>query len=209
MGGVARRVTPRLAVMTEALMKHMPDISIRSIQPDEWPAYREVRLRALQESPDAFGSTYAAEAARNDAMWASRVSAASASGQDKALFAWIGSDICGLAWCKVSNAEPGVADLFQMWVAPDFRGRGVAAALLREIVAYARSAGVATLRLGVTVAESPAMRLYRAFGFEPVGAIEPLREGSTLMAQTMHLDLRGGHDVERSNAPSHPRHDAR
>ncbi|WP_088279947.1 GNAT family N-acetyltransferase [Ideonella sp. A 288] len=164
-------------------------VSIRPIQPGQWRTYREVRLRALQDTPDAFGSTFAAEAARPDDLWALRVAEAWASGHDKALFAWDGDTVCGLAWCKRSATEPGMADLFQMWVAPQSRGRGVGAALLREVVAHARGAGATTLRLGVTVAESPAMRLYRAFGFRPVGQPEPLREGSGLIAQTMHLDL--------------------
>ena len=168
-------------------------VSIRSIQPGQWRTYRDVRLRALQDTPDAFGSTYAAEVALPDERWAMRVAAASGSGPDKALFAWDGDEVCGLAWCKVSASEPGMADLFQMWVAPGSRRRGVGAALLREAVAHARQAGATTLRLGVTVSEFPAMGLYRSFGFRPVGSPEPLRDGTGLMAQTMHLDLDAAH----------------
>jgi ribosomal protein S18 acetylase RimI-like enzyme len=174
-------------------------VSIRSIHPEEWQAYREVRLRALQESPDAFGSTYAVEAARSEGMWSSRVAAASTSDKDKALFALDNGQICGLAWCKVSATEPGVADLFQMWVAPGSRGRGAGTALLSEVVAFARSAGVTTLRLGVTVAESPAMGLYRSFGFRPVGDEQTLRGNSILMAQTMCLELNAANpSIERT-----------
>jgi ribosomal protein S18 acetylase RimI-like enzyme len=162
---------------------------VRSIRPDEWPAYRAVRLRALQDSPDAFGSPPAAAAARPDALWASRLAAAAVSGQDLPLFALQADEVCGLAWCKVSATEPTVADLFQMWVAPPSRGKGIGAALLREAIAFAISAGAQTLRLGVAVAESPALRLYRSFGFVPVGEPEPLRDGSPLWALTMHLRL--------------------
>lgn len=165
--------------------------TIRSIDPEDWRTYRAVRLRALQDSPDAFGGTYEMELARPDDLWSSRLAAAASSGMDRALFAVIGETVCGLAWCKVSASEPGVADLFQMWVDPGSRGLGIGAALLREVVHFARRTGVGTLRLGVTVAESPAMRLYRSFGFEPVGAVEPLREGSAVLAQTMHLQLTG------------------
>ena len=41
---------------------------------------------------------------------------------------------------------------------------------------------------GVTAANRPAMRLYLAHGFRPVGTLEPLREGSELMAQAMELE---------------------
>ncbi|PTT75803.1 GNAT family N-acetyltransferase [Pelomonas sp. HMWF004] len=165
--------------------------AVRPIHPDEWPAYRTVRLRALQDAPDAFGSTHAAEVARPDALWASRLAAGAASGLDLPLFALQAGEVCGLAWCKVSATDPAVADLFQMWVAPASRGQGMGAALLREAIAFATAAGALTLRLGVAVAESPALRLYRSFGFLPVGELEPLREGSGLWAQTMHLRLEG------------------
>ena len=162
---------------------------IRRIRPEEWPAYRDIRLAALRDSPDSFGSTYEAEVARPDELWSSRVLAASTSGMDLALLAEEDGAACGLAWCKISSSEPGLADVFQMWVAPGSRGRGAGRALLGEIAAWARGAGVRTLRLGVTVADSPAMRLYRSFGFRPEGPTEPLREGSTLMAQTLVLAL--------------------
>lgn len=165
-------------------------VTVRAIRADEWRTYRAIRLRALQDAPDAFGSSFEAEAARPDEAWYSRLAAAATSGMDRALFAVGGDHACGLAWCKLSATEPGVADLFQMWVDPGVRGRGVGAALLREAIDFAQSAGAGTLRLGVALAESPAMRLYRSFGFEPVGAPEPLRRGSALWAQTMHLRLR-------------------
>jgi hypothetical protein len=44
--------------------------SIRRFDRDEWPTYRAVRLRALGDSPDAFGSTLAREEALTDAEWA-------------------------------------------------------------------------------------------------------------------------------------------
>lgn len=163
--------------------------TIRAIHPDEWPTYRALRLRALQDSPDAFGSTYEVELARSNEVWASRMAAAATSGRDRAMFAAVGENVCGLAWCKVSASEPGFADLFQMWVQPDCRGQGIGAALLQEAIAYASHAGASTLRLGVAVAESPAMRLYRSFGFRPVGMAEPLRKGSAVTAQNMHLQL--------------------
>ena len=163
--------------------------TVRSIRPEEWQTYRAVRLRALQDSPDAFGSTYEIEVAQPDSWWTSRIATGATSGFDHALFADSGDAIRGLAWCKVSTSEPGVADLFQMWVDPGSRGNGIGAALVRESINFARRAGVDTLRLGVTVADSPAMRLYTSFGFAPVGTVEPLREGSAIPAQTMHLQL--------------------
>lgn len=163
-------------------------ITIRPIAPDEWPRYRDIRLQALKESPHAFGSTWQAESAREDSNWAARIAAAAAGDTDRALFAVHAQEICGLVWCKLSAAEPGVADLYQMWVAPAARGMGVGQALLAQALAWAHSRGTRRVRLGVTAADSPAMRLYRAHGFRAVGELEPLREGSGLMVQGMELE---------------------
>jgi len=156
-------------------------ISIRPVEPHEWPQYRDIRLRALRDAPDAFGSTWESEAARVDADWAARLQAAGNGGQ-----------ACGLLWCKLCAPEPGVADLFQMWVDPAVRGRGAGQALLAQAVAWAWHKGMQRVRLGVTDADSPAMRLYLANGFRPVGGLQPLREGCELRVQTMALDRAGG-----------------
>ena len=142
----------------------------------------------MQEAPDAFGSTYDLERARPDALWASRLDAAS-SGQDAPLFALDGKQICGLVWCKLDADERGTAHLYQMWVAPESRGRGAGGVLLKAALDWAASVGARRVRLGVTVGDSPATRLYAAHGFVGVGAPEPLREGSPLMAQTLERGL--------------------
>jgi hypothetical protein len=36
--------------------------TIRTIHPTEWQAYKAIRLRALADAPDAFGSTLSLEA---------------------------------------------------------------------------------------------------------------------------------------------------
>ena len=44
-------------------------MEIRRIGADEWGELRDLRLRALQDAPDAFGSTYEEESIRTDAEW--------------------------------------------------------------------------------------------------------------------------------------------
>jgi GNAT superfamily N-acetyltransferase len=96
-----------------------------------------------------------------------------------------GERICGLAWCKLDHADRTTANLFQMWVAPESRGRGAGAMLLRVALDWARGVGAVRVRLGVTAGESPASRLYAAHGFVAFGEVEQLRDGSPLMGQNM------------------------
>ncbi|WP_286185432.1 GNAT family N-acetyltransferase [Acidovorax cavernicola] len=162
---------------------------MRPAKPDEWQTYRDLRLRALLDSPDAFGSAHEAEATRSDAMWSSRVAETTSSAKDRLLLAFDHDTACGLIWCRLSDDEPAAAHLFQMWVDPATRGMGAGRALLHEAVSWAESVGARSVHLGVTAADTPAMRLYLACGFQPDGAAQPLREHSALMAQPMSLTL--------------------
>lgn len=164
-------------------------IHIRAFDPHEWRTYKDLRLRALADSPDAFGSTLVREQDRSDAEWSSRLSPHAGSSWDLPLIAEEDGVPAGLAWCRIESADPSVANLYQMWVAPDYRGLGAGRLLLEAAIAWARSKGAACLELGVTCRDSPAMRLYQTAGFEPLGQPEPLRPGSELLCQSMRLDL--------------------
>jgi GNAT superfamily N-acetyltransferase len=164
-------------------------LNIRPLEPDDWPTHRLLRLQALQESPEAFATTYAEQAARPDTSWAGRLAEAAASGRDLPLLAELDGQPVGLAWAREDAANPMAIEVFQVWVAPAARGRGCAAALLRMAVAWARERGARTVMLDVTPGDTAAVRLYLREGFRNVGEPVPVRPGSALMSQAMRLDL--------------------
>ncbi|SNS61712.1 Ribosomal protein S18 acetylase RimI [Pseudomonas japonica] len=157
------------------------------LRAEQWPLYRDLRLRALRDAPEAFGSTLEAEAMRTDDDWAQRAMRAAAGTDDQSWFAVHGEDACGLVWGK--RVAGDTVEVFQMWVDPQARGLGAGRRLLEAVIAWARGLGVTRVCLGVTVGESAAARLYRGQGFRPIGALEPLRKGSPLMCQAMELRL--------------------
>jgi GNAT superfamily N-acetyltransferase len=164
-------------------------ISVRRFGEQEWPVYRALRLRALEESPDAFGSTFAWESVREDGHWAKRLETGVRSEWDLPLIAEMDSEAVGLTWSRIDPATPEVAHLYQVWVAPTARGQGVGRLLLEAAIEWARGAKARRMVLNVTLSESPAMRLYRRAGFAAVGSPKPLREGSPLLSQSMERPL--------------------
>jgi GNAT superfamily N-acetyltransferase len=164
----------------------------RTFTPHEWPLYKDLRLRALADSPDAFGSTLALEKDRSDLDWSGRLASGLGSSLDLPLLAEVDGAPVGLAWGRVDRDHPDVAHLYQMWVAPDHRKLGAGRLMLDTVIFWAKAKDLHHLDLGVTYRDSPAMRLYQRSGFVPVGEPEPLRPGSDLLCQLMRLQLRPG-----------------
>jgi ribosomal protein S18 acetylase RimI-like enzyme len=163
--------------------------SVRPLRSDEWPLYREVRLRALRDSPDAYGSILDLEAALSNDEWAARLARGVDSASELPMIAECDGAPCGLAWVRLDDDAPDTAHLYQMWVADDQRRRGVGRALVDAAAAWARVMGAQQLELDVTCNNDAAVRLYEGSGFVTYGEPRPLRAGSTLEAQSMRRRL--------------------
>ena len=161
----------------------------RPIASRDWPAYREVRLNALKDSPQAFGATWEQEAVLPEEDWSARTLASESGQSGRGFFAITRDEVCGLVWCLLSDSDPRIAHIYALWTAPSVRGQGAGRALLEQCIAWAKGKGVRNIRLSATKNESPAMLLYKSRGFYPVGEPEFLRPGSDLKTQKMELNL--------------------
>ena len=171
-------------------MLHTPQI--RTFASYEWRTYKDLRLLSLADSPDAFSRTLAEEQNRSDAEWSNRLASDADHLWDLPLLAEIDREPVGLAWGRIDQSNPDVANLYQMWVAPSRRRLGVGQMLLEAVIAWATVRNAWYLDLDVTCGDSPAMRLYACAGFERLGEPQLFRPGSELLAQPMRLKLRSG-----------------
>ncbi|APX34158.1 hypothetical protein BH708_17225 [Brachybacterium sp. P6-10-X1] len=136
------------------------------LDPDDWRIWRELRLRALEDAPEAFGSTLAEVLARDtEQHWRAGVTApmvpfvAEVEGAPAAMGRLMFTE------------EPGApAELISIWVAPEHRGRGVGRALVSAAVDHhaLRHPG-ARLLLAVVETNAPARALYSRCGFGVIG----------------------------------------
>jgi ribosomal protein S18 acetylase RimI-like enzyme len=143
----------------------MPQALIRHLTPSDAADYRAIRLAALQNAPEAFGSTYESEAARPMSGWEERLAAPGAFG------AYLDAEIVGMARFVQdagSAKERHKGSVYAMYVAPEARGRGIGSALIEAVIAHA-SGVVEQLRLGVVDTNIAAIRLYQRHGFEIYG----------------------------------------
>ncbi|POH81378.1 hypothetical protein CXK91_18250 [Stutzerimonas stutzeri] len=93
-------------------------------------------------------------------------------------------------WGLIDKEDLRTAHIYQMWVPPELRGKGIAKSLLGEIEAWAISRGCGLMALAVTTSNEAAVSFYRSFGFVAAGQPEDLRVGSALMAQPMICRLK-------------------
>ncbi len=136
---------------------------------------RALRLRALLDAPEAFGSTYEREASLTTEEWAARLASAS-----NAHF--VASDARPIGMVAIVRDATGdeFAWLVGMWVDPDVRRTGVAHELIATALDWAENEQFAGIRLHVTAGNGAAERLYLRHGFYPTGeSVDRDREGAT------------------------------
>lgn len=124
---------------------------------------RELRLQALREAPDAFGSTYEWEVARTTADWQRWMSPGVAFILDEPQGAR------GMVAGVHDDTNPAVVHLMAMWAHPEIRGSGGADELIAALVAWAHSERADWVRLKVIQGNERARRFYERVGFYPTG----------------------------------------
>ena len=159
------------------------------LTPALWKLYQQVRLNTLQESPDAFGVTYAQEAALSDAQWQARLDLKARAINALPLVTEIAGKPVAIAWAMINDPQPQTTDIYQMWVCPTERGKGLAKSLLEQTKTWAMENGCTQLALAVTTNNQAAVNLYTSFGFVLSGATQPLRAHSKLLVQPMLMPL--------------------
>ena len=142
-------------------------IKIEAVTRENLSLFKMVRLEALRESPLAFGSTYAREAAFDEAEWLKRLERWNGE-KGIGFLAMDGEVGCGIAGALIEN-DDSRATLVSMWTAPTHRKDGVGTMLVEAVLGWAESRGIKTLDLLVTGVNDGAMRFYERLGFVRTG----------------------------------------
>ena len=148
-------------------------MDIRELTAADAEIFRELRLRALQEEPEAFGSSWEEENARPLEQTVARLRA-----EGMTAFGAFDADGNLVGMVRLFRHDGAKvrhkADIISMYVAPEVRGRGVGRMLMEAAIERARATpDVEQLLLAVNVTNAPARNLYLSLGFEPFGR-EPL-----------------------------------
>jgi len=162
-------------------------LTARVCTAEDWSTWRDLRLRSLADSPQAFGSTLEREQAFTEADWRGRVTGWRDPADDvagPAVLVRAGDEAVGMG--GGFRDEPGMLHVVAMWTVPAWRGRGAGRLALDTLRAWADERGL-RLHLDVEQSNTGARRLYERYGFEATGDSKELRPGSTYSCDRMVL----------------------
>jgi predicted GNAT family acetyltransferase len=146
-------------------------LDVEVLVADDWETLRDVRLRALKDSPTAYISTYEEVASWTEERWRGAFATA----------VWVvirsGRRIVGVA--SSLRAAQGLATeryIESVWVEPGHRRSGI----LREILRYLAELEpvVEDWFLWVLDGNADARAVYERLGFAPTGESQPLADAS-------------------------------
>lgn len=146
-------------------------MAIRVLQDKEWERARNLRLRALADAPESFGSSLDEEERLSDSAWRERLAPS-----DSLIWFVEATDDDEFVGMAVGTLdEPSkTAYLFGMWVEPGRRRSGIGKRLVETLIEWGRARGAVRVELEVNERVKPAVALYQACGFTPTGRSRPL-----------------------------------
>ncbi|MEV0896597.1 GNAT family N-acetyltransferase [Actinoplanes sp. NPDC049802] len=154
-------------------------IETRALDEGDWKIWRELRLAALTEAPQAFCARLADWQGDGDReeRWRSRLAVPGSYN----VVATLDGQPVGMA-SGMPTDQDGVVELISMYVAPAGRGRGVGDHILDAVERWARQTGAETVRLAVKAGNEHAWALYRRNGFHDTG---DFLHGENLLAKRL------------------------
>jgi RimJ/RimL family protein N-acetyltransferase len=135
-------------------------------------AYRELRLQALQNHPEAYSSDLKANKQKPMTHWEERLRSLGA--ENMIFFALSGDRLIGMCGIYRGNSPKThhSATVVSVYVQPEWRGLQIAEGLINQCIEWARAQEIKILKLAVVTTNSAAIRCYARCGFKVYG-IEP------------------------------------
>ncbi|WP_180115873.1 GNAT family N-acetyltransferase [Acinetobacter sp. YH12140] len=158
----------------------MGTVTVRPTVESDWEILKNLRLEALQDSPDAFTATYEKTKTHSEFEWRDR---AAQKIPCQFLLAFDGIRAVGMAGGIID--EQHEFNVVAMWVHENYRGKGVADLLISHLKKYAANQGYTKIVLRVELGNLRAIQFYSKQGFIKVLEQSSLKSGLELSSQKM------------------------
>ncbi len=144
-------------------------IVVRQGQESDAQAYRELRLEALRNHPEAFSSDFAENEKRPMSSWVERLRSL---GKETMIFFAVHENelvgTCGI-YREESPKTKHSGTIFGAYVRPAWHGAGIADEMIAACIKWARQHEMKIVKLGVVTTNTAAIRCYERCGFSSFG----------------------------------------
>lgn len=155
---------------------------------DNWREYRDLRLRALSEDPEAFSASYAATAELPDAFWQTRLADAERGERSWLLFGRQADRLVGMIGAYLEAGVVETVTIVSVYVPREERGKGISVLLMKEILRVLSDVpALKKARLDVNVTQRAAIQVYRRLGFRETGR-KPATTGAGLAVEQLVME---------------------
>jgi GNAT superfamily N-acetyltransferase len=162
---------------------------IRRICADEGLVLRDLRVRSIDDAPEAFGQTADEARARAESEW-SRSARQAAKGDSRS---WFFAEVEGepVSLVQGRRRRPATLLIFSMWVDRSHRHRGLGRALIAAVEAWARDWGARETVLWVRSGNASALAFYTRLGFDIDSEGEDAESGARYRALALRRPMDG------------------
>ncbi|MBI4080676.1 MAG: GNAT family N-acetyltransferase [Candidatus Levybacteria bacterium] len=135
-----------------------------------WEAFKDFRLQALWDEPQAFSSSYNVEKNAPGKFWQDRLKNSKEGKRSWMVFAKYGEKLVGMvgAYQTPDDSKNKEANMVAMFVAKDARRKGVAKLLTTSLFEELQNAQLQKVKTCVNIDQLAALHLYKALGFAKV-----------------------------------------
>lgn len=154
----------------------------------KWKSYKNLRLKALKEEPQAFGASFDENSKYSDNEWKRRLNNALEGKNNWLFFAKENDKLFGMIGAYLEKGVEDVATLISMFVSKEQRGRGVSRALMEKLLLeLSKNNSLKKVKLTVNIIQKPAISLYESFGFKKKGT-QKFRMGDDKIADEFRME---------------------
>ena len=164
-------------------------MEIGKLQIKDWQEYRDLRLRALKEDPQAFGASYAENAKHSEEEWKRRLDNAIKGEANWLLFAKENDKLVGMIGAFIEKGATDTATIIAMYVPIEERGKGISKKLMEGILnELSKKPFLKKVKLMVNKDQIVAVNLYKNFGFKEVGKLH-FKMGNGQPAEELVMEI--------------------
>lgn len=164
-------------------------VRIRPAANDEWKAWKDIRLEALQDAPESFGERYQDAAKKDDAQWQKDFQKVMESEKQEMLFAATDNQVVGMLFVFVRDQDAKIGGIGGLWIAPAHRQKGVGRQIVETALEWMKDKGLHAVTFWNNKSGEASTKFYEKLGFAYTGVEKPLESNPAFIIGEMKKDL--------------------